>query len=36
MMCQNLERDVSGLLILALLGSRERRDFRYWSLRDPF
>ncbi len=31
----NAERDVSGLLILASLASRERSDFGYWSVRDP-
>ncbi|MGA2535872.1 MAG: hypothetical protein ABSF53_07655 [Terracidiphilus sp.] len=31
----NAERDVSGLLILASLASRERSDFSYWSVREP-
>lgn len=31
----NAERDVSGLLILASLASRERSDFGYWSVREP-
>jgi hypothetical protein len=31
----NAVRDVSGLLILASLASRERSDFGYWSVREP-
>jgi hypothetical protein len=31
----NAERDVSALLILASLASRERSDFGYWSVREP-
>ncbi|MGA3035066.1 MAG: hypothetical protein ABSD70_17405 [Terracidiphilus sp.] len=32
---RNVERDVSGLMILASLASRERSDFGYWSVREP-
>lgn len=31
----NVERDVSGLLILASMASRERSDFCHWSVREP-